>query len=85
MNMAMNDYVLRTAGLTKKYGDTCALRDVNVEIRRGQIYGLIGQNGAGKTTLMRAVTGLISVSDGEIKLFGKKSKFNLQAERRKVG
>jgi ABC-type multidrug transport system ATPase subunit len=69
----MNDYVLRTAGLGKKYGNTCALQDVNIEIRRGQIYGLIGQNGAGKTTLMRAVTGLIFVSDGEIELFGKKA------------
>jgi ABC-2 type transport system ATP-binding protein len=81
----MNDYVLRTAGLTKKYGDTCALQDVNIEIKRGQIYGLIGQNGAGKTTLMRAITGLISVSDGEIELFGKRGKLNLQAERCKIG
>jgi ABC-2 type transport system ATP-binding protein len=83
--MMMNDYVLRTAGLSKKYGDTCALQNVNIEIRREQIYGLIGQNGAGKTTLMRAVTGLISVSDGEIELFGKKGERNLQAERRRIG
>jgi ABC-2 type transport system ATP-binding protein len=81
----MNDYVLRTADITKKYGDTCALQEVNIEIKRGQIYGLIGQNGAGKTTLMRAVTGLISVSGGEIELFGKRGERNLQAERRKIG
>jgi ABC-type multidrug transport system ATPase subunit len=53
----MSDYVLRMEGLGKKYGDACALQDVNIEIRHGQIYGLIGQNGAGKTTLMRTVTG----------------------------
>jgi ABC-2 type transport system ATP-binding protein len=81
----MNDYVLRTKGVCKKYGDTYALQDVNIEIRRGQIYGLIGQNGAGKTTLMRAVTGLISVSGGEIELFGQGGKRNLQAQRRRIG
>jgi ABC-2 type transport system ATP-binding protein len=83
--LSMNDYVLRTTGLSKKYGYTCALQDVNIEIRRGQIYGLIGQNGDGKTTLMRAVTRLISVSDGEIELFGKRGEHNLQAERSKIG
>jgi ABC-2 type transport system ATP-binding protein len=81
----MNDYVLRTKGISKKYGDAYALQNVNIEIKQGQIYGLIGQNGAGKTTFMRAVTGLIFLSDGEIELFGKTGEANLQAGRQKIG
>jgi ABC-2 type transport system ATP-binding protein len=82
---SMNDYVLRTNGISKKYGDVYALKNVNIEIKRGQIYGLIGQNGAGKTTLMRAVMGLIFLSEGEIELFGKTGKTGLQEQRQKIG
>jgi ABC-2 type transport system ATP-binding protein len=81
----MNDYVLRTMGVGKKFGDFHALQDVGIEIERGQIYGLIGQNGAGKTTLMKIVTGLISQYGGEVELFGKTGEKNLSAERRKIG
>jgi ABC-2 type transport system ATP-binding protein len=81
----MNDYVLRTRGVGKKFGDFHALQDVGIEIERGQIYGLIGQNGAGKTTLMKITTGLISQYDGEVELFGKTGEKNLSAERKKIG
>jgi ABC-2 type transport system ATP-binding protein len=81
----MNDYVLRTRSISKKYGDAYALQEMSIEIKRGEIYGLIGQNGAGKTTLMRAVTGLIYLSGGELELFGKTGEANLQAERQKIG
>lgn len=54
----MNQYVLRTNNLYKKYKEDYVLDDVNVEIKKGEIYGFIGQNGAGKTTLLRIVTGL---------------------------
>ncbi|MCQ6559964.1 ATP-binding cassette domain-containing protein [Paenibacillus mendelii] len=46
----MSEYVLRTRDTSKKYGNTYAIQNVSVEIKRGQIYGLIGLNGAGKTT-----------------------------------
>jgi ABC-2 type transport system ATP-binding protein len=81
----MNDYVLRTRGIGKKFGDFPALQDAGIEIRCGQIYSLIGQNGAGKTTLMKIVTGLISQYDGEVELFGKTGEKNLLAERKKIG
>ena len=51
----MAEYILRTNSLTKKYKNDFALKDVNVTIRRGEIYGLIGQNGAGKTTMLRLI------------------------------
>ena len=44
--------VLEVKGLTKKYGDQYALKDVSLSIKKGEIYGLIGKNGAGKTTLI---------------------------------
>jgi ABC-2 type transport system ATP-binding protein len=81
----MNDYVLRTKGIGKRFGDFPALQNAGIEIERGQIYGLIGQNGAGKTTLMKIVTGLISQYDGEVELFGKTGAKNLLAERKKIG
>ena len=52
------DYILETKNLTKIYGQKEAVKDVNLHIRDGQIYGLIGRNGACKTTIMRMISGL---------------------------
>jgi ABC-2 type transport system ATP-binding protein len=81
----MTEIVLRAAGVTKRYGPAYALQNVNLEIKRGQIYGLIGLNGAGKTTFMRAVMGLISLDSGRLELFGEDSAGGLRKERRKIG
>ena len=51
--------VLEVKGLTKKYGDQYALKDVSLSIKKGEIYGLIGKNGAGKTTLIKIITQVI--------------------------
>lgn len=67
-------YLLRTYNLTKSYGDTKAVNMVNMNIRKGEIYGFLGQNGAGKTTTMRMLLGLIKPSSGEIEMFGEKVK-----------
>lgn len=81
----MSEYVLRTKNITKKYGNTHALENVSVEIKRGQIYGLIGLNGAGKSTFMRAVMGLISLNGGEVELFGETEEKMLALNRRRIG
>jgi ABC-2 type transport system ATP-binding protein len=81
----MSDYILRTKNISKKYGDSYALENVCVDIKRGQIYGLIGLNGAGKSTFMRAVMGLISLNHGEIELFGETSKLALARGRQRIG
>jgi ABC-2 type transport system ATP-binding protein len=81
----MGEYVLRTNAISKRYGDAFALQNVNLEIKKGQIYGLIGQNGAGKTSFMRAICGLIAISGGEIELFGKTGTSGLRDSRRKIG
>ncbi len=64
-------YILETENLTKRYGQKDAVRDVNLHIEEGQIYGLIGRNGAGKTTIMRMISGLARPTGGSYSLFGK--------------
>ncbi|MBP3760405.1 MAG: ATP-binding cassette domain-containing protein [Ruminococcus sp.] len=64
-------YILETQNLTKTYGKKDAIKDINIHISKGEIYGLIGRNGAGKTTIMRIITGLSSPTSGSYSLFGK--------------
>ena len=62
--------VLGVAGLTVHYGGVAALRDVTLEVRSGEIVGLIGPHGAGKSTMLHAIMGLVPVEQGEIRLGG---------------
>lgn len=64
------DYILRTYNLTKKYKDITAVDNVNMTIKKGDIYGFIGKNGAGKTTVIRMITGLIKPTSGTVEVFG---------------
>lgn len=57
-------YILTTDNLTKTYGDKVAAGNINIHIREGEIYGLIGRNGAGKTTIMRMISGLSTPTSG---------------------
>ena len=63
--------ILTIKNLTKKYDKVEVLRNINMHVTEGEIYGLIGKNGAGKTTLMKAILGLTDIAGGEIKLWGK--------------
>jgi ABC-2 type transport system ATP-binding protein len=65
-------YVLETTGLTKSYGQEVVVDHINLQIKAGEIYGLLGANGAGKTTLMKMISTLVHPSEGEILLFGEK-------------
>src|SRR5262245_27487860 len=62
--------IIEARGLTKNYGDTPALRGVDLNVQPGRIVGLIGPNGSGKTTAIKAILGLTSF-DGELKVLGK--------------
>lgn len=79
------DTILRVKDLTKRYGTKTALDNVNFSIKRGRIYGFIGENGAGKTTTIRAITGLSGTEKGNIELFGSTSEEGIQKGRRKIG
>lgn len=76
------EYVIQTISLTKKYGTKIAVDKISLNVRKGDIYGLIGKNGAGKTTLMKLLLGLIYEDDGQINLFNSTS---LEKERVKIG
>lgn len=65
------EYILETHELTKRYGEKAAASNVNLHIKAGEIYGLIGRNGAGKTTIMRMISGLSTPTSGDYTLFGK--------------
>ena len=81
----MSDYILRTNHLSKKYGSDFAIESVNITIKKGEIYGLIGQNGAGKSTMLRLVTGLAFPSSGAIELFGNDNSNNLTDAQKRMG
>lgn len=79
----MQETVLQTNNLTKKYKDFVALDNATITIRKGDIYGLIGRNGAGKTTLMKTVTTLTNKIGGSFSLFG--SEEELTESKRRIG
>ncbi|MGD6893699.1 ABC transporter ATP-binding protein [Bacillus infantis] len=81
----MNDYVLTTSQLSKKYQKNMALDKVSVEIKKGSIYGFIGQNGAGKSTLIRVITGLAYPTAGTFELFGKSNERDIIEARKRIG
>ncbi|MCI9070066.1 ABC transporter ATP-binding protein [Clostridium sp.] len=81
----MKDVILKTYNITKKYGNQIAVNNVNMTIKKGEIYGFIGQNGAGKTTLIRLITGLIHKTNGDIELLGASSENELNKARTMVG
>lgn len=66
----MPEYVIETNNLSKKYGDFQAASNINMNVEKGRIYGLLGRNGAGKTTTMCMLLGLTKPTEGSIKLFG---------------
>lgn len=67
------DYVLQTNNLTKKYRDFKAVDNLQMHIKRGAIYGLVGKNGAGKTTLIRLLCGLQHPTSGTYTLYGQEN------------
>lgn len=64
--------VLETVDLAKQYGKQFAVSELNMHVKKGEIYGLLGRNGAGKTTTIRMAMGLLQPTKGEVKLFGEK-------------
>ena len=62
--------MIRVAGLTKRYGNLVAVRNVSFEVAEGEVVGFLGPNGAGKTTTMRCLTGFLAPSDGRVEVAG---------------
>src|SRR5690349_22433777 len=70
-----NPPLLEMTGISKSFGGVAALREVDFTLRAGEIHGLVGENGAGKSTLMKIIAGVHTEFDGEMRLFGKLTRF----------
>lgn len=81
----MSEFIVKTNDLTKRLGGTNVVNDVNLEIKKGEIYGFLGPNGAGKTTTIRMLLGLMRPSSGSIEVFGKRLKKEKISILSKVG
>lgn len=79
------DYIIETKNLTKAYGISTVVNNINLHVPKGKIYGLLGRNGAGKTTAMRLMLQLAFPTDGNIRLFGKSYKENTATLYSKIG
>jgi len=64
--------VIITRALIKRYGAVTAVRSVDLDVREGDRYGLLGPNGSGKTTLVRMLLGLVYATSGEIEVLGRR-------------
>ena len=83
--IAMSDTVLRTIDLTKRYKNRVAVDHLNIEVRRGDIFGFLGPNGAGKSTTIRMILHLVFPTAGDVELFGMSLKAARHRALEKVG
>ena len=67
----MSEYLIETKNLTKQYGTQKSVANLNIHVRKGKIYGLLGRNGAGKTTTMKMLLGLTRPTTGEVLIWEK--------------
>ena len=79
----MSEAVISLKGIEKSYGKHKVLTDVNLQINKGDIFGLVGRNGAGKTTMFKVILGLSSYEKGTLEICGDSK--NLTKEREKIG
>ena len=77
-------HILTTHDLTKSYGKHNAAEKINIHVKKGEIYGLIGRNGAGKTTILRIISGLSNPTEGSYSINGKTGVL-LKSERKAIG
>ena len=77
--------VLKLSGVVKRYGSHEVLRGVDMQVNRGDIYGLVGKNGAGKTTIFKMILGLSEMNDGTVSLFGSTDAKSTREARQKIG
>jgi ABC-2 type transport system ATP-binding protein len=79
------DIAIGANQLNKVFGDFQAVKNVNLEIRYGEIYGLLGANGAGKTTIIKMLCGLLEPTSGKISLAGQTQNLRSSALRKRIG
>jgi ABC-2 type transport system ATP-binding protein len=80
-----NDVVLQTINLNKLYGDRHVVKNVNLTIHKGEIFGFLGPNGAGKSTTIKMIAGLTSISSGDVVICGKNLRLSFEKAIRNIG
>lgn len=68
--MQSEDTILQISKLTRSFGEQVALNNISMEVKKGQVFGIVGENGAGKTTLIKHLLGQYIAQQGSVKLFG---------------
>ena len=81
----MSEAVIALNNIGKNYGKHEVLKGVNMQVNKGDIYGLIGRNGAGKTTIFKMILGLSEYNNGELSITGSQTKRELYQNRGKIG
>ncbi|MGX8711515.1 sugar ABC transporter ATP-binding protein [Clostridium sp. KNHs216] len=81
----MSEYVVELKNITKRFPGVVALRDMSLQIKPGEIHGLIGENGAGKSTLIKVLTGVHPADEGEIHVNGENQKFRNPNDAKMAG
>ena len=81
----MNTSVVKIENLVKRYNELLALDHFNLEIARGEIFGLLGPNGAGKSTTMNMICSLVRATSGDIEVFGKNTKNEMNKIKKNLG
>jgi ABC-2 type transport system ATP-binding protein len=80
--MSDDGYAVRLEGVTKRFGKYTAVSELDLEVPRGVIYGLLGPNGSGKTTTIRMIMGILHPDEGKVSLFGADAD---EVRRKRVG
>lgn len=81
----MSELVIETKGLTKEFGSLTAVKDLNLKVKKGALYGFLGANGAGKSTTIRMLLDLVKPTRGNAYLFNKDIRYHRKEILRKVG
>lgn len=76
----MHEYVIETENLTKTFGNTTVVNNINLKVKKGEIFGFLGPNGSGKSTTIRMLCGILSPSSGSGKVLG----FDISKEPEKI-
>src|SRR5213080_3702702 len=80
-----DDLAIDVRGMTKRFGDRTVVDHIDLQVRRGEIYGFLGPNGSGKTTFIRMLCGLLSADDGSGTCLGRDVIGESEAIKRRVG
>jgi len=85
MSKTNDSFVVKTTGISKSFGDSSAVRDVNLSVRAGEMFGLVGPDGAGKSTMIRMLCGILFPDIGEASVLGLDIRSEIETIKERIG